>query len=184
MIQLSWLIPVLPLLGFIVIGILNKRISVNVPGIIASATVFISFLLSCSLFFYVKSDASVPEYIKLFDWITTGSVDIPLTLLIDRLSVVMMLVITGVGFLIHVYSIGYMHHEPDHSRFFAYLNLFVFFMLLLVMGSNYIVMFAGWEGVGLCSYFLIGFWFRNTEYNNAAKKAFIMNRIGDLGFLL
>jgi NADH-quinone oxidoreductase subunit L len=184
MVQLSWLIPVLPLLGFIIIGILNKRISVNLSGIIASAMVFVSFIISCSLFFYVKEDSSVPEYIKLFDWIKTGGVDIPFTLLVDRLSVVMMLVITGVGFLIHVYSIGYMHHEPDHSRFFAYLNLFVFFMLLLVMGSNYIVMFAGWEGVGLCSYLLIGFWFKNTEYNNAAKKAFIMNRIGDLGFLL
>jgi NADH-quinone oxidoreductase subunit L len=184
MVHLSWLIPVLPLLGFIVIGILNKRISVNLSGMIASATVFAAFLISCSLFFYVKDDSSVPEYIKLFDWIKTGGVDIPFTLLVDRLSVVMMLVITGVGFLIHVYSIGYMHHEADHSRFFAYLNLFVFFMLLLVMGSNYIVMFAGWEGVGLCSYLLIGFWFKNTDYNNAAKKAFIMNRIGDLGFLL
>lgn len=184
MINISWLIPVLPLLGFIIIGILNKRISVNIAGAIASVMILGSFLISCSLFFYVKDDASVPEYIKLFDWISTAGIDIPFTFLIDRLSVVMMLVITGVGFLIHVYSIGYMHHEPDHSRFFAYLNLFVFFMLLLVMGSNYIVMFAGWEGVGLCSYLLIGFWFKNTDYNNAAKKAFIMNRIGDLGFLL
>jgi NADH-quinone oxidoreductase subunit L len=184
MINLSWLIPVLPLLGFVVIGILNKRISVTISGTIASAMVFGSFIISCILFFYVKEDSSVPEYVKLFDWITTGGLDISFSFLIDRISVIMLLVVTGVGFLIHVYSIGYMHHEPDHCRFFAYLNLFVFFMLLLVMGSNYIVMFAGWEGVGLCSYLLIGFWFKNTEYNNAAKKAFIMNRIGDLGFLL
>ena len=96
----------------------------------------------------------------------------------------MLMVVTGVGTLIHLYSIGYMSHEQDHPRFFSYLNLFVFFMLLLVLGSNYIVMFVGWEGVGLCSYLLIGFWFKNNEYSNAAKKAFIMNRIGDLGLLL
>ena len=97
---------------------------------------------------------------------------------------IMLLIITGVGFLIHVYSIGYMHHDEGFARYFAYLNLFVFFMLLLVLGSNYAIMFIGWEGVGLCSYLLIGFWFKNIAYNNAAKKAFIMNRIGDLGFLL
>jgi NADH-quinone oxidoreductase subunit L len=104
--------------------------------------------------------------------------------MIDQLSLIMLLIITGVGFLIHIYSIGYMHEDAAFSRFFSYLNLFVFFMLLLVLGSNYIVMFTGWEGVGLCSYLLIGFWFKNPEYNKAANKAFIMNRIGDLGFLL
>ena len=104
--------------------------------------------------------------------------------LVDPLSSVMLLVITGVGFLIHVYSIGYMHDDPGYSRFFCYLNLFIFFMLLLVMGSNYLLMFVGWEGVGLCSYLLIGFWFKNHDYNKAANKAFIMNRIGDLGLLL
>jgi NADH-quinone oxidoreductase subunit L len=107
-----------------------------------------------------------------------------MSFLIDPLSVLMMTIITGVGFLIHLYSAGYMSHDEGFARYFAYLNLFVFSMLLLVMGSNYVVMFAGWEGVGLCSYLLIGFWFKNTNYNNAAKKAFIMNRIGDLGFLL
>src|ERR1041384_4424200 len=96
----------------------------------------------------------------------------------------MLLVVTGVGFLIHVYSIGYMNHDEDYPRFMSYMNLFVFFMLLLVMGNNYVLMFAGWEGVGLCSYLLIGFWFKNNDYNKAANKAFIMNRIGDLGFLL
>ena len=188
MISLSWLVPLLPLLGFIVVGVLNKRISVNLSGAIASAAVFLSFLISCALFYAVSQGPELfsPEGVVVtqFDWITAGDLTISFSLLIDRLSVIMMLVVTGVGFLIHVYSIGYMHHEPDHSRFFAYMNLFIFFMLLLVMGSNYLVMFAGWEGVGLCSYLLIGFWFKNTEYNNAAKKAFIMNRIGDLGFLL
>src|SRR2546423_15565226 len=96
----------------------------------------------------------------------------------------MLLIVTGVGFLIHVYSICYMNHDENKARFFAHLNLFIFFMLLLVMGSNYVIMFAGWEGVGLCSYLLIGYWFKNDEYNKAANKAFIMNRIGDLGFLL
>ncbi len=182
--QLAWLIPVLPLLGFILIGVLNKRLPVSLSGGIASAAVFLSFLISCGVFAGVVAADAVPERVVLFDWITVGDLNIDFSFLLDRLSAVMLLVVTGVGTLIHIYSIGYMHHEPDHSRFFAYLNLFIFFMLLLVMGSNYIVMFAGWEGVGLCSYLLIGFWFKNTEYNNAAKKAFIMNRIGDLGFLL
>ncbi|MBK7885943.1 MAG: NADH-quinone oxidoreductase subunit L [Bacteroidetes bacterium] len=182
--QFAWLIPALPLLGFILIGILNKRLPVLISGGIASAMVFLSFVVSVAFFFEVKDPSFVPERIVLFDWITVGDLKIDFSFLIDRLSVIMLLVITGVGTLIHIYSIGYMHHEPDHSRFFSYLNLFVFFMLLLVLGSNYIVMFAGWEGVGLCSYLLIGFWFKNIDYSNAAKKAFIMNRIGDLGFLL
>lgn len=180
----AWLIPVFPLLGFILIGVLNKRLPVLISGSIASLMVFLSFLISIGFFFEVREASFVPERITLFDWISVGDLKIDFSFLIDRLSVIMLLVVTGVGTLIHVYSIGYMHHEPDHSRFFAYLNLFVFFMLLLVLGSNYIVMFAGWEGVGLCSYLLIGFWFKNTEYSNAAKKAFVMNRIGDLGFLL
>ena len=184
MYQLAWLIPLLPLLGFILIGILNKRLPVSLSGGIASAAVFLSFILSCLVFAEVASADAVPERVVLFDWIHVGDLVIDFSFLLDRLSAIMLLVVTGVGSLIHLYSIGYMHHEQDHPRFFAYLNLFVFFMLLLVMGSNYIVMFAGWEGVGLCSYLLIGFWFKNTEYNNAAKKAFIMNRIGDLGFLL
>ena len=104
--------------------------------------------------------------------------------MVDRLSVLMLLIITGIGFLIHVYSIGYMHDDKAYHRFFAYLNLFIFFMQFLVLGANYLITFIGWEGVGLCSYLLIGFWYKNQEYNNAAKKAFIMNRIGDLGFLI
>ncbi len=184
MIQLAWLIPLFPLLGFLVIGMLNKRLPVRLSGGIASLSVFLSFVISVIIFNEMRQVGSVPERVLMFDWINVGDLNIPFSFLIDRLSVIMLLVVTGVGFLIHVYSIGYMHHEQDHSRFFSYLNLFIFFMLLLVLGANYIVMFAGWEGVGLCSYLLIGFWFKNTEYNNAAKKAFIMNRIGDLGFLL
>src|SRR5205085_7352910 len=121
-----------------------------------------------------------------FDFINVGSLRIPFAFQIDQLSSLFLLIITGVGFLIHVYSVAYMHEEKtEHfGRYFSYLNLFVFSMLLLVMGANYVIMFIGWEGVGLCSYLLIGYWFKNTEYNKAANKAFIMNRIGDLGFLI
>src|SRR3546814_882343 len=118
------------------------------------------------------------------DWINAVSLIIPFSFYIDPLSFIWLLIITGIVFLIHVYSTGYMHDDEDFGKFFAYLNLFVFFMLLLVMGAGYVIMFIGWEGVGLCSYLLIGFWYRNNAYNDAAKKAFIMNRIGDLGFLL
>ena len=184
MVQFAWLIPLLPLLGFIIVGVLNKRLSVALSGGIATAAVLLSFIISAIIFGEVAKEGSVPERVVLFDWISSGDLSIPFSFLIDRLSVIMLMVVTGVGTLIHLYSIGYMSHEQDHPRFFSYLNLFVFFMLLLVLGSNYIVMFVGWEGVGLCSYLLIGFWFKNIEYSNAAKKAFIMNRIGDLGLLL
>jgi NADH-quinone oxidoreductase subunit L len=117
-------------------------------------------------------------------WIRVGDFRADFAFLVDSLSILFSLVITGVGFLIHVYSTGYMHDEEDYNRYFSYLNLFVFFMLLLVLGDNFLLMFVGWEGVGLCSYLLIGFWFKNINYSNAAKKAFVMNRIGDLGFLL
>ncbi len=120
----------------------------------------------------------------MFTWIHAGPLTIPFDLLLDPLSMLMLLVVTGVGFIIHVYSVGYMKGDPGFNRFFSYMNLFIFSMLLLVLGANYPIMFIGWEGVGLCSYLLIGFWFKNREYGNAAKKAFIMNRIGDLGFLL
>jgi NADH-quinone oxidoreductase subunit L len=121
---------------------------------------------------------------RLFEWLVAGELNISFSLRVDALSGLMLLVVTGVGLLIHIYSIGYMAGDPGFNRFFAYMNLFMFSMLLLVMASNFVVMFIGWEGVGLCSYLLIGFWFREHENNNAAKKAFIMNRIGDLGFLL
>jgi NADH-quinone oxidoreductase subunit L len=122
--------------------------------------------------------------VNLFSWINAGSLSIPFEFVVDPLSTWFLLIITGIGFLIHVYSTSYMHDDEGFSRFFTYLNLFVFFMLLLVLGNNFLIMFVGWEGVGLCSYLLIGFWFKNNDYNNAARKAFIMNRIGDLGFLL
>ncbi len=181
MLQLVWLIPVLPLLGFLTISLLNKSFTKKSAGIFASALVLGSFIISCGVFFQLPIETRPIDY---FDWIKVGNLHISISFLIDPISCIMLLIITGIGFLIHVYSIGYMEHDEGFSRFFSYMNLFLFFMLILVMGSNYVLMFAGWEGVGLCSYLLIGFWFKNNEYNKAANKAFIMNRIGDLGFLL
>ena len=153
-------------------------------GITGCGSVLLSFIVSVFLFANVKSaDPYIAHY---FDFISVGKISIPFAFQIDQLSVLFLLIITGVGTLIHIYSTAYMHEEePKHfARYFAYLNLFIFSMLLLVMGANYVIMFIGWEGVGLCSYLLIGFWFKRTDYNNAARKAFIMNRIGDLGVLL
>jgi len=184
MINLVWLIPVFPLIGFLIIGLANRKLSKNLAGAIGSGSVLGSFLVVLTLLFPMINGSLKATTITCFDWITVGSLNIPFSFLIDPLSVTMMTIITGVGFLIHVYSIGYMHEDDGFRRYFSYLNLFVFSMLLLVMGANYLVLFVGWEGVGLCSYLLIGFWFKNQNYNNAAKKAFIMNRIGDLAFLL
>jgi NADH-quinone oxidoreductase subunit L len=178
-----WLIPILPLAGFIINGLGRNSFSKNLIGFIGSLLVLVSFGLSIAVFFQIKS-TGVPIAVNYFDWINAGPIKIPFAFLVDQLSSIMLLIITGVGFLIHLYSIGYMHDDEGFGKFFAYLNLFVFFMLLLVLGSNYIVMFVGWEGVGLCSYLLIGFWYSNPSYADAAKKAFIMNRIGDLGFLI
>jgi NADH-quinone oxidoreductase subunit L len=184
MIKLVWLVPLLPLIGFMIIGFFGKKLSKGLVGTIASGAVLGAFAVSLGIFFELGGQTEKSVTIDLFSWITAGKLSIPFSFLVDPLSSLFLLIITGIGFLIHLYSIGYMHDDEGFSRFFAYLNLFVFFMLLLVLGSNYLIMFVGWEGVGLCSYLLIGFWFKNTAYNNAAKKAFIMNRIGDLGFLL
>lgn len=178
-----WLVPLFPLIGFLLIAFNFRRFNGNTAGIIASVMVLIPFLVSLLLFSEILGGAEA-KTVELFSWISLQNLSIPFSFLVDRLSVLMLLIVTGVGFLIHVYSIGYMKEDPGFNRFFAYMNLFVFFMLLLVLGSNYLILFIGWEGVGLSSYLLIGFWFKNQEYNNAAKKAFIMNRIGDLGFLL
>jgi proton-translocating NADH-quinone oxidoreductase, chain L len=177
------LIPLAPLLGFLLIALLNKQLRQWLVALIACASVLVSFLLSLVLFFALGENQTSITY-TAFEWIAAGDFSVSFSFLVDPLSILMMLIITGVGFLIHVYSTGYMHGDEGYNRFFAYLNLFIFFMLVLVMASNYLLMFVGWEGVGLCSYLLIGFWFKNTEYNNAAKKAFIMNRIGDVGLIL
>lgn len=176
------LIPILPLLGFIINGLFGKFLSKSLSGWIATIAVFASFI--CAVYIFRNLDAGSVVNIDLFNWISFGNMDISFGLMIDPLTVVMLLVVTGVGSLIHLYSIGYMHDDEAMTRFFTYLNLFIFFMLMLVMGNNYLILFIGWEGVGLCSYLLIGFWFKNDAFNDAAKKAFVMNRIGDLGFLL
>lgn len=188
MIDLIWLIPLLPLLGFLINGMGRNALPKSLVGLLGSGVVLVSFLLSCSVFAEVYSARQAGEsatFIQpVFQWINAGSLNVSLSFLVDPLSAIMLLIVTGIGFLIHVYSIGYMKHDAGFAKFFAFLNLFVFFMLLLVLGSNYVVMFIGWEGVGLCSYLLIGFWFKNKEFANAGKKAFVMNRIGDLSFLI
>jgi NADH-quinone oxidoreductase subunit L len=173
-------------LGFLIIGLRVHKISHRTSSYIACGTVLLSFLFSAIVF--AKLLGMPPDQraltVRIINWIGTMGFSANIAFLVDPLSSIMLLVVTGVGFLIHVYSIGYMRDDAGYSRFFSYLNLFIFFMLLLVMGSNYLLMFVGWEGVGLCSYLLIGFWFKNHDYNKAANKAFIMNRIGDLGLLL
>jgi|WetSurMetagenome_2_1015567.scaffolds.fasta_scaffold02887_10 NADH-quinone oxidoreductase subunit L len=183
MINLVWLIPLFPFFGFLITGLGFRRFPVRFSGWFASGMVLISFIFS--LFIFLKLAGGAPaETLVISDWINTGNLNIPVEFLVDQLTSVMLLIVTGVGFLIHVYSIGYMHGDEGYNRYFAYMNLFVFFMLILVLGGSYTVMFIGWEGVGLCSYLLIGFWNKKHENNNAARKAFIMNRIGDLGFLM
>ena len=182
--NLAVLVPALPLLGFLITGLAYKRLKHNQAGIIASIAVGLSFLISVSLFFMLRNSGQNSATVTLFNWIALGNMNIPFAFLIDHLSLTMMLIITGVGTLIHIYSIGYMHGDDRVNSFFAQMNLFTFSMLLLVMGANYLVLFIGWEGVGLCSYLLIGFWFKNPAYNYAARKAFVMNRIGDVGFIL
>lgn len=179
---ISILLLVFPLLGFLAIGLMQRRMSELFAGVLASSVIFINLCLTGILFQYVNS-LGHPLEIRLFDWIKFADINIPFSLTIDHLSLLMLLIVNGVSFLIHVYSIGYMKGDEGAKRFFAYLNLFVFFMLILVLSSGYLMLFIGWEGVGLCSYLLIGFWYKDQANNNAAKKAFIMNRIGDLGFL-
>ena len=184
MIQFAWMIPLFPLLGFVINGIGKKTISRKGSGIIASVAVFLSFAIVGALYLQVVDGTLQCVTLDLFNWLNVGGMQIPFSFLIDPLSVTMMLIVTGVGLLIHIYSIGYMGEDEHANTFFEYMNLFIFFMLMLVIGANFLILFIGWEGVGLCSYLLIGFWFKNNDYNYAARKAFIMNRIGDLGFLI
>ena len=181
---IAWLVPAFPLLGFLITGLAKNRLKNNQAGIIASTLVSFSFITALFLFFALRSSGQDSVTVTLFNWISAGDMKIPFAFLIDHLSITMMLIVTGVGALIHIYSIGYMHDDERVNSFFAQMNLFTFSMLLLVMGANYLILFIGWEGVGFCSYLLIGFWFKNPEFNYAARKAFVMNRIGDLGFIL
>ncbi|SHG66188.1 NADH dehydrogenase subunit L [Flavobacterium micromati] len=172
-----------PLLGFLVNVFFGKSLGKTLSGIIGTVTVFISFIATAYFFGGISTQ---PQGIKisLFDWIQISNFSVDFGFQLDQLSILWLLFVTGIGTLIHMYSISYMHEDDNMHKFFAYLNLFIFFMIMLVIGSNLLVLFIGWEGVGLCSYLLIGFWYKNQEYNDAAKKAFIMNRIGDLGLLV
>lgn len=183
-----WLIIALPLLGFIITGLIGAKLPKPMAGVIASLAVGGAFVVAL-----LHVLGGVPERAEsqlVYQWMAISNFKVDVSLLLDRLSAVMILIITGIGFLIHVYSIGYMAHDHNdlegtrYARFFSYLNLFIAFMALLVLADNYLVMFVGWEGVGLCSYFLIGFWFEREDAAEASKKAFVVNRIGDFGFLL
>lgn len=173
-----------PFIGFSINLLVGKKLTGRtLPGIIATTAVVISFVISLYLFIQNLSTGEVFN-VNLFQWIALGEFTTDLSFTLDQLSLVWLLFVTGIGTLIHIYSMGYMHDDENIDRYFSYLNLFIFFMTILVSGSNLLVMFIGWEGVGLCSYLLIGFWSRNHKNNDAAKKAFVMNRIGDLGFLI
>ncbi len=175
-----------PLVGFFINGFGYKKNSANLAGGIATGAAFVSFLSSLALFFgLVDADENKRRIaVEFFNWITVGNLKVNMGFVVDQISAIMILVITGVGSLIHLFSIGYMHHDKGVAKYFAYLNLFLFNMLLLVLGDNLLVMFVGWEGVGLCSYLLIGFWFTDKEKAAAGMKAFITNRIGDGAFII
>ena len=178
-----WLVPILPLAGAAINGFLGRRSSKK--SISAVALVFCGAAFAMALFLAAGfSSTQAPYYFDLAHWIRSGSFQVDFSFYLDQLSLVMLLVVTGVGFLIHIYSVGYMWDDDGYYRFMSYLNLFMFFMLTLVLAKNYLVMFIGWEGVGLASYLLIGFWFTKDSAAAAGKKAFIVNRIGDFGFLI
>jgi NADH-quinone oxidoreductase subunit L len=185
--NLVWLVPVLPFIGFLLNGTLALSGS-RAKGAVSAIGVG-TLLASFAVAVYVvaalaQAHATVPIVYRYWDWIPVGSLQVSVAFQVDPLSAVMLMVVTGVGSLIHIFSVGYMHDDDGYARYFSYLNLFVFFMLTLVLGANFLVTFVGWEGVGLCSYLLIGFWFTEQVNADAGKKAFIMNRIGDFGFLV
>jgi NADH-quinone oxidoreductase subunit L len=179
-----WLIPVVPLLGAAINGVLGKRLPKNIITAVGVGTVAVSFIIALREFLAMLGASALPINRDYFTWIQAGRFQAQVGFMLDHLSGLMILIVTGVGLLIHIYSAGYMAHEEGYYRYFAYLNLFVFFMLTLVLANNYLLMFVGWEGVGLSSYLLIGFWFTRKSAADAGKKAFIVNRIGDFGFLL
>ena len=178
-----WLIPILPFCGFLINGIFGRRMPKSLINVFAIGSVALAFAWVLKTVFGLMplEHAYVEHY---YNWIQSGSLTIGVDFAVDRLTSVMLLIVTGVGLLIHIYATGYMAHEGGYYRFFAYMNLFMFFMLVLVLGANYLVLFVGWEGVGLCSYLLIGFYFTEQFATNAGNKAFIVNRIGDFGFTL
>jgi NADH-quinone oxidoreductase subunit L len=185
--SLLWVVPALPLLGFVVNGTLalTRPTAKRAVSIVGVGTMVLAFAAAAlAVVQLARQHPTAPLVFRYWEWMPAGDLQVAFALQLDQLAAVMILVVTGVGALIHVFSVGYMHEDPGYARYFAYLNLFVFFMLILVLGANFPVMFVGWEGVGLCSYLLIGFWFNEQINADAGKKAFIVNRIGDFGFLV
>ncbi len=181
---LVWLIPLLPALGALINGLLGRRVTRERAHLVAVGSVGISLILALIVIIRIIFNPSHPIHAKWFTWVFAGAFEADMALMVDPLTAVMLFVVCGVGFLVHVYSVGYMHGDPGYPRFFTYLNLFMMSMLILILADNYLLMFVGWEGVGLCSYLLIGFWYDRQSATDAGKKAFLVNRIGDAGFLL
>ncbi|MGH8976401.1 MAG: proton-conducting transporter membrane subunit, partial [Acidimicrobiia bacterium] len=184
--ELAWLIPALPLLGATILYLGRRRLVEPASGWLATVMMFSAFAVSVWMFSALVSLPAEERIVEreLFDWIAAGGFSVKALLLVDPLSITMVLFVTGVGALIHLYSIGYMHGQERFTRFFTYLNLFAFSMLVLVLAGDYLLVFLGWEGVGLCSYLLISFWFERPSAAVAGKKAFVTNRVGDFGFML
>jgi NADH-quinone oxidoreductase subunit L len=186
MLEKVWLIPLFPAIGFMINGLFGKSLGKKVVSWVGPSVIGLSFLTSILIFFELIGRPPTERLFEkvIFDWVVSGSFQTVIGYQIDPLSILMALVVSGVSFFIHIYSVGYMHDDPGFTRYFTYLNLFVFMMLNLILANNFLLMFVGWEGVGLCSYLLIGFWYEKDSASNAGKKAFVVNRVGDFGFLL
>ena len=188
MLDVVWLIPALPLAGFLVILVFGRKLGEPAAGYFATAMVGASFVVTVGRVHRpacrMAADERTAQVKTLFTWVPVGGLHVDLAFLADPLSITMCLFVTGIGTLIHLYAIGYMHGDPKFSKFFLYLNLFAFSMLMLVLGENLLVTFLGWEGVGTCSYFLISFWHEQDSAATAGKKAFVTNRVGDWGFMM
>jgi NADH-quinone oxidoreductase subunit L len=182
--QNLWVIPALPFVGFLINGIFGRKLSKTVINLIAVLSVVLSFAFVLKVYFTAGDVGANPLREHYFTWIQSGAFNVGWDFSVDKLTMIMLMIVTGIGSLIHIYATGYMAHEEGYYRFFAYLNLFMFFMLNLVLAGNYLLLFVGWEGVGLCSYLLIGFYFVKDSATTAGNKAFIVNRVGDFGFSL
>src|ERR1700677_5046948 len=182
--QNLWLIPALPFIGVLINGIFGRKLPKSVINLIAVLSVILSFAWVMKIFMTAGDLGATPVTEHYFTWIKSGEFQVGWDFTVDKLTMIMLMIVTGIGSLIHIYATGYMAEEEGYYRFFAYLNLFMFFVLILVLAANYLILFVGWEGVGLCSYLLIGFYFVKQSATTAGNKAFIVNRIGDFGFSL
>src|SRR5512136_3098221 len=186
MLEYVWLIPLFPAVGFLINGLFGRPLGKKVVSWVGPSAIGLSFLTAILIFFELLAKPAGGRLFEkvIFDWVVSGAFHTVVGYQVDPLSILMALVVSGVSFFIHIYSVGYMHDDLGFPRYFTYLNLFVFMMLNLILANNFLLMFVGWEGVGLCSYLLIGFWYEKDSASNAGKKAFVVNRVGDFGFLL